>query len=250
MVVAVRDFFSTQAADYAAHRPHYPAALFTALAALAPDYTLAWDCATGNGQAAVALADHFDHVIATDVSAEQIARAEPHERVQYRVARAEESGLASASVSLVNVAQALHWFELDRFFAEVRRVLNTGGILAVSSYDTASLDTPELTRAFQDFELVTLADYWPPERNFVGDGLRTLPFPFPDIPVPEFPMAMQWTLDDVLGYARSWSASGVYVRRHGSDPIRELAALLRPLWGPPERRRTIRWPLVVRAGRM
>lgn len=135
--MSTRDYFSAQAAHYATYRPAYPASLFARLAVLAPDRSLAWDCATGSGQAAVSLADQFAHVIATDMSAAQIQHAVLHPRVEYRVANAEASGLASASISLVNVAQALHWLNLDAFYAEVRRVLVPNGVLSVSSYGSA-----------------------------------------------------------------------------------------------------------------
>ncbi|MGI8546614.1 MAG: class I SAM-dependent methyltransferase [Gemmatimonadaceae bacterium] len=245
------DYFSAGAAEYATYRPRYPASLFARLAALAPDRLLAWDCATGNGQAAVSLADQFARVIATDMSAAQIQHALPHARVEYRVARAEASALAAASVSLVNVAQALHWLDLDAFYAEVRRVLVPSGVLSVSSYGSAELETPALAAVFTDFELVRLERYWPPGRHGVGDGLRHVPFPFAEVATPESPLQVRWTLAQLLGYARSWSATASYTRQHaGVDPVLELDAELRPLWGPPDTPRTVRWPFFVRAGRV
>ena len=130
-----KDYFSDAAASYATFRPRYPAALFDFVATLPIRRGTVWDCATGNGQAAIPLAEHFDRVIATDASADQIAHAEPHPRVSYRVALADASGLeVASSVDLVTVAQALHWFPLDRFFGEVRRVLVPDGVLAVWCY--------------------------------------------------------------------------------------------------------------------
>jgi ubiquinone/menaquinone biosynthesis C-methylase UbiE len=138
-----KDHFSKQAADYAKFRPRYPKELFRRLASIAPDTQLAWDCATGTGQAAIELAEFFDRVIATDASEKQIANAERHPRVEYRAATAEESGLDAASVDLVTVAQALHWFDLDRFYAEVRRVLKPQGLLAATAYKLAKI-SPEI----------------------------------------------------------------------------------------------------------
>jgi len=89
--MSFKDHFSKQAADYARFRPRYPREMFEYLGRIAPSRALAWDCATGNGQAAVGLAAVFERVIATDASEKQIANAEPHERVEYRVAPAEES---------------------------------------------------------------------------------------------------------------------------------------------------------------
>lgn len=246
-----RDYFSAQAAEYAIYRPHYPAALFAQLAALAPDRALAWDCATGSGQAAVPLADYFDRVIATDVSATQLEHATPHPRVEYCVATADESGLPTGSASLVNVAQALHWLNLDGFYAEARRVLAKDGVVSVSSYGSARIDTPALADVFSNFELVTLGAYWASERHGVGEGLRDVPFPFREITLPEIPLVTQWTLAQLLGYARSWSATATYMRQHGgANPVMELDAALRPLWGSPETIRTVRWPFVARAGRV
>jgi len=249
--VTARDYFSAQAADYALYRPRYPASLFATLAALAPDRLLAWDCATGSGQAAVLLADQFARVIATDVSSAQLRHAVPHARVEYTVASAEASELASASVSLVNVAQALHWLRRDAFYAEVRRVLVPNGVLSISSYGSAELETPALAAVFTNFELGTLQRYWAPERHGVGEGLRDVPFPFREVALPEIPLEAQWTLTQLLGYARSWSATANYARQHGgADPVLELDGELRPLWGPPDTLRMVRWPFFVRAGRI
>lgn len=244
------DYFSTQAADYAAYRPRYPAELFAYLASVTPDRRLAWDCATGNGQAAMPLAEYFSHVVATDVSDAQIRRAIPHERVEYRLAPAHASGLAPRSVNLVTVAQALHWFDLDAFYAEVRRVLAPGGVLAVSSYGSAGVDTPALADALACYEWNTLGGYWPPHRELVGAALRGLPFPFPELVPPVFVLEIEWTLAQLLGYTRSWSATARFIEEHGRDPTPELEAALRGEWGPPESPHLIRWPFVVRLGSM
>jgi len=244
-----RDHFSAQAATYAAYRPSYPPALFDFLASIAPAHDAAWDCATGSGQAALGLAAHFARVIATDASAAQLAHATPAPNVAYRVATAEQSGIADASVDLVNVAQALHWLDLDRFYREARRVLVPGGVLAVSSYGSAELDEPALARVFAEFEHGTLGDYWPERRQFVGEALRTVPFPFAELAVPDLALEQRWTLDALLGYARSWSSTARYVERHGHDPVIALAAALAPRWGDPATVRSVRWPFVVRAGR-
>src|SRR5215475_11590766 len=123
-----KDHFSRQAANYAKFRPRYRRELFDYLASIAPGRELAWDCGTGNGQAAVGLASVFDRVIATDASKKQIANAEPHNRVEYHVAPAENSGIPSGTIDLIMVAQALHWFDLDRFYGQAGRVLKPDGI--------------------------------------------------------------------------------------------------------------------------
>ena len=243
------DHFSAAAAGYAAHRPTYPAALFTWLAAAAPARRRAWDCATGSGQAAVALAAHFDHVVATDASAEQVAHARPHPRVAYAVAAAEASGLPNASQDLVAVAQALHWFDRGAFYAEARRVLAPGGVLAAWSYGDAVLGDAAAHHAFRAHAALEIDPHWPDERGMVGEGYRRIPFPFDELAAPAFAMTCDWTLAELLGYAATWSAVARCRRATGRDPIPGLAAALAPAWGAPERRVRVEWPLVVRAGR-
>ena len=200
-----QDLFSAQAATYAAIRPDYPPALFDFLASIVERRRLAWDCATGNGQAALALAAFFERVIATDASAEQLAHARAHPRIEYRVATAEASGLPGATVDLVTVAQALHWFDRERFYAEAKRVLVPRGVLAVWSYgDPVIPDDRAVDAALQHFNLVTLGPYWPAGRGLVGAAMRQLPFPFVETPAPPIDIVRLWTLDELAQYLRSW----------------------------------------------
>mgnify|MGYP002336316199 CR=1 FL=1 len=246
---AFPDHFSAVAGNYADFRPSYPPALFSWLAAITPGHTLAWDCAAGSGQASVDLARRFDRVVATDASARQIGAARPHPKIEYRVAPAEASGLADASVDLLAVAQALHWFDLDRFYAEARRVLKPSGILAAWTYGVLLLDDPEIDRRVQAFYGGTVGPYWPPERHHVETGYRELAFPFPEIAAPPLRMETRWTLPQLLGYFRSWSATARFVADRGDDPVAELAAGLAPSWGDPEQPHAIAWPLSLRIGR-
>jgi SAM-dependent methyltransferase len=248
---AFKDHFSGQAATYAEFRPEYPPALFDFAASLVARRNVAWDCGTGSGQAAVALAGHFARVVATDASEAQIdaARARrPHARVEYRVAPAEDSRLPDASVDLVTVAQSLHWFDLPRFYAEVRRVVAPGGALAVWTYGDAVLDEPALDETLQRFNRVTVGPYWPPERRLVDEGYRTLPFPFAETSAPAFTLERAWTLGELAGYLRSWSATARYAAAQGVDPVAPLEAELATRWGAPDVRRVVRWPLTIRAG--
>ena len=169
--------FGAVAAHYAAFRPTYPAALFAWLAAESPGRTLAWDCATGSGQAALALAEHFEQVVATDVSAEQLAHAGRHPRVRYARAPAEASPLDDASADLVTVAQALQWFDLDAFFAEVDRVLRPGGLLAAWTYLLFET-SPEVDAIILRYYRETLGPYWAWERRLVEEGYASVAFPF------------------------------------------------------------------------
>ncbi len=242
------DHFAQVAGKYAACRPTYPPSLFTWLAEIAAGHQLAWDCACGTGQASVALATHFDRVVATDASAAQIQSATPHPKIEYRVARAEDPGLPALSVDLITVAQALHWFDLDAFYAEVRRVLKPGGALAVWTYGILEVEGGPVDAAVQNFRVNIVGPYWPPERKHVDDGYRTLAFPFQQIPAPEFHMQASWTLPEFTGYLRTWSATARFAAQRGFDATDNLERELMALW-PASSRRTITWPLKLRVAR-
>ncbi len=243
------DHFSAVASRYADYRPRYPAALFDFLATLASPDCLVWDCAAGNGQATTGLAARFSHIIATDASADQIASAPPHANIEYRVALAEESGLASESAGLITVAQALHWFNLERFYAEAKRVLIPGGTLAVWAYGINQVDSDPINDLVQDFYRNIVGPYWPPERAMVEDGYRSLPFPFSEMTVPAFNMRAHWKLDQLLGYFSTWSATNRCRKETGCDPIEPLAKRINGVWGDPNSPRLVTWPLSIRVGR-
>jgi SAM-dependent methyltransferase len=225
------DAFGFRAPAYAAFRPGYPQALIAFVTSLAPARHLAWDCATGSGQAAVALAEHFQEVVATDLSENQLGQAPAAPAGQYRRAAAEKSGLPDSCADLVTVAQALHWFDLARFYTEVTRVLVPGGALAVWTYGEPELPDPRLTELVRRFDLETLDVWWQPGREHVRDGYRQLPFPFPEAKAPHFVLERRWMLDDLLGYLRSWSAVGTATEASGKDPVAELEPELAALWG-------------------
>jgi SAM-dependent methyltransferase len=224
-----KDHFSTGSPDYAAFRPTYPPALFAWLAGLCKRRELAWDCATGNGQAALELARHFKQVIATDASAQQIGAAKPCVGVEYRVAAAEASGLESASVDLITVAQAVHWFELERFYAEARRVLRPAGVIAVWGYGRLILAHP-MDQVLADFYANTVGPYWPPERALIDDGYRGLAFSFDELPAPRFAIEVEWNLPRLMAYLATWSAVKRYIAATGADPLPALQAELAAYW--------------------
>lgn len=244
-----KDHFSGHAADYRLFRPTYPPELFAFLAAAAPGRDLAWDCGTGNGQAAAPLADHFARVFATDPSAEQVANATPHPRVEYAVAPAEACPLPDRSASLITVAQALHWFDHARFYAEANRVGRPGAVVAAWSVEFESVGAPVdavVRRLMTEF----VGPYWPPERALVEDGYRSLPFPFARLDAPPFEMTAEWDLAALLGYAETWSCTKRFERAHGFSPVERLRVEFEGAWGPPGRTRTARWKLSLRAGRV
>ena len=212
-----KDLFSAGASDYARYRPTYPPALFAWLANVAPGRTHAVDVGTGNGQAAVALAGHFQEVVGLDPSESQIARAEPRPNVDYRVARAEKTGLPAESADLVVAAQCFHWFDAPAFFAEMARVLRPRGILALVSYGLAEID-PAVDRVVLQL-YHELDAFWEPERRLVEEGYRSVVAPFPELPAPPFDMQQEWTLAQLVGYLGTWSPLPRYRQERGHDPL-------------------------------
>lgn len=244
-----KDHFSSRAAGYAAHRPGYPPELVRWLAAQAPRRELAWDAGCGSGQLSAGLAEEFDRVIATDASAEQIARATAHPKIDYRCARAEASGLPDGVVDLAVAAQAAHWFDLAAWYAEVRRVARPEGLVALVSYGMLHVDDA-LGAIVGRFYADVLGPYWPFERRHVEEGYRSLPFPFAEIEVPHFEMRAEWALAGLLGYIETWSAVGALVAAEGSERVETFREEVAAAWGDERRVREIRWPLALRAGRV
>lgn len=243
-----KDHFSRLAASYASFRPRYPAALFDYLAQACRRREFAWDCACGSGQATLDLAQRFATVVATDASAAQLAAAPAHANVRYRVAPAAQSGLESACVDIVTVAQALHWFDLEPFYAEVNRVLRPAGVLAVWTYGVPHVAGERADRLMQEYYWDTLKTYWPAERQLVESGYRTLPFAFAELDPSHFEMHELWSLPELIGYVRSWSATGRYLEANAVDPAVALEESLAGIWGAPDERRQISWPLSLRIG--
>lgn len=244
----MKDNFSTQAALYARFRPSYPPELIDYLAGLAPNRQAAWDCGTGNGQVAILLADHFDEIHATDISEKQLREAPEHPRVRYALEPAETCSAPDAAFDLIVVAQAIHWFQFERFYAEVRRVLKPGGLLAVVGYGLFHTDSPEVNTVIRRFYTGIVGPYWDAERRYIDEEYRTIPFPFDERPAPEFAMLYRWPLAALTGYLNTWSAVQHYRRQHGQDPVALIEADLARAWGEAEERE-FRFPLLLRIGR-
>jgi len=239
------DHFSRVAGHYASARPTYPHALFEWLASVCPRRCLAVDVGAGTGLATVALARHFDRVVGTDLSDRQIANAQHAPNVEYMVSPAEHLPFGDASVDLLTVAQALHWFDLDRFWPEVKRVLQSRGVVAVWTYGLLSVAGAEVDAVVQDFYRNVAGPWWPPGREHVENGYSDLSFPFAPMPVPSFHMSVHWDLPAFLNYVRSWSATGALTEKTGADPVPRLEKDLQELWGSA---REVSWPLGLRAG--
>jgi SAM-dependent methyltransferase len=244
------DHFSRIAAEYASHRPRYPAALFAWLASVVPERDRAWDCGTGNGQAAAALTKHFGAIVATDPSTEQLAQAPRDPRIDYVAATAERVPIAAGSIAVATVAQALHWFDREAFYAEVRRVLAPDGVLAVWSYALCTVGDAALDSVLRRFHDVTVGPYWPAERAIVNAGYAKLEFPFDEVEPPRFAMEVRWTLEQLAAYVGTWSAVQRARATTGRDPLPALVDSLRSGWGSAGSARIVEWPLSVRAGRV
>jgi SAM-dependent methyltransferase len=245
--MSFKDHFSRQSAAYRRYRPAYPPALIEFVAGSAPARRLAVDCATGSGQAALALAARFDAVLAVDAGANQLARAQPQPRVHYAVSLAERLPLRDGSVDLVAAAQAAHWFDFDRFHAECRRVLAPGGVVAVWTYGLLRVSAA-VDAVIDDFYEHVVGGDWPPERRYVEEGYRTLPFPWREEPAPPFQLENDWDLEQVMGYLATWSAVQRCRHRLGRDPLESLQPRLAAAW-PRCGAARLRWPVHLRIGR-
>lgn len=223
------DHFSKNAELYAKHRPSYPDGLFEYLVSVSPGKTRAWDCGTGNGQAAESLTKYFDRVIATDASEEQIAQAADHPKITYKVEPAEQTTIESGSVDLVTVAVAIHWFDFDPFYAEVRRVLKPDGILAAWAYYYPII-SPKIDTLLKKFSR-QLTGYWPERFHYLDERYETLPFPFKELNPPDFSMSAKWTLDQLCGFLTSWSATRRYIDSEGKHPLDTIWPELSESWG-------------------
>ncbi|MCC8422604.1 class I SAM-dependent methyltransferase [Photorhabdus thracensis] len=242
---AFKDFFSEQAAVYQQFRPQYPAALFEYLRSWVTGDPPVWDCATGNGQAAQGLATCFSTVIATDASAAQINLAKACAGVIYQVCPAEHSPFRDQSIGLITVAEAMHWFDLPRFYAEVARVLQPGGVLACWSYGHCHV-SDAMDTVIHTYRQTTLQDYWPTEAKQADVTHYPLPSGFEAIPSPTFYMLAEWRFEQLMGYLYSWSATRRYQLARHHNPLDAVEQALLPLWGDAHQSRMIQWPMQLR----
>jgi SAM-dependent methyltransferase len=237
-----QDHFSSIAPQYARGRIGYPESLYRFLGAQCDGHGLAWDCATGSGQAALDLARTFSRVIATDISGELLALALPHPRISYRMASAEESGIEAGSIDLVTVAQALHWFDLNRFWAEVLRVLKKSGVMTFWGYNWPVVD-PGVDRVLEDFKAV-ISSSWPERSSIIHGGYSSITVPLHEISSPAFEASAQWELDDYLAHLRSWSATRYYRERTGEDATKQFQPAFADAWR--DGQVAVKWPLMLR----
>ena len=245
--MAFKDYFSEQATGYASYRPHYPDNLFAWLADISPRQQRVWDCATGSGQAAAALASQFEQVIATDASQAQLLQAQTQVNIHYICARAEQVPLANNSLDLITVAQAAHWFDLPRFYQQVDRLLTAGGVLAIWCYGLFHI-TPEIDSIIKHIYQDTVGAYWPAERRHIEDAYANLSFPYAPLVTPGFLMQADWNLSQLIGYLATWSATRLYIKACGKDPLTDLEHQLAAHWGAPNQAHRVEWPLHLKVG--
>lgn len=244
-----KDYFSSQAKEYAKFRPKYPPELFEYLSTLVNEHQLAWDCATGNGQAAVGLAPYFDEIIATDASASQIEHAEQHPKIKYKIAPAESSGLETKSADLITVATAIHWFNTARFYDEARRILKPGGVIAIWLYGNNAIE-PAVDMVFGRFFQDIIGNYWPEEIKKALNFEEMIDFPFTKIEPPNFEIRLMWNLKEYLSYLYTWSSTQNYIKANGKNPIGTIFDDFQIAWGDENHKKEIKWDLKMKVGRV
>ncbi len=242
-----KDHFTKSSDDYSRFRPNYPDVLFRYLASLSSGHEAALDCATGNGQAAAGAAPYFKRVVATDASKRQVQNAAASDAIAYVVSLSEDVPLKDRSIDLVMAAQAAHWFDLPRFYPEVRRVVRPGGIIALWCYGLLRID-PGIDRLVDRLYADIVGPYWPPERKMIEDGFSSLYFPFPEIETPDFGMESSWDLAHLLGYVGTWSAVNRFREAMGKDPLELVRDDLARAWGKKQSMKRVKWPIYMRVG--
>jgi ubiquinone/menaquinone biosynthesis C-methylase UbiE len=243
-----KDLFSAHASQYAAHRPGYPEALVKWLASLHKYKGVAWDCGTGNGQMAVMLARYFHLVCASDLSAQMIHSAPAHRGIHYSVQPAEKTDFPSHYFDMVVVAQAIHWFDREAFFAEAKRVVKPGGVIALIGYGLCNIDG-QIDEWLNDFYKNTTGPYWDESRKIIDDKYQNLSFPFECIPNPGFSMEVTWNAHNFMNYLNTWSAIQTMRSQGMGTVIEKQYEKLRLLWDDATSRRVC-FPLLLKIGRI
>lgn len=234
----MKDNFSAQAAGYAQYRPQYPEALFTYLLGFVKEKGCVWDCGTGNGQSAQVLCRYFNTVIATDISRQQLDSAYKASNIIYALEPAEKTSIASGSVDLITVSQALHWFNFELFYTELKRVAKPAAVIAAWTYSLLTI-SDDIDAVIKDYHFNTLEKYWDAERKYVDDKYKSIPFPYTKIESPEFYIENHWTLAELEGYFNTWSALQKFIKAEGVNPVPAVIEKIKPLWGSNEKRPVI-----------
>ncbi|WP_148685842.1 class I SAM-dependent methyltransferase [Candidatus Nitrosocosmicus hydrocola] len=245
------DHFSYTSREYSFSRPFYPVVLYKYLSDITLDNSIAWDCATGNGQAAIGLCKYFKKVIASDASGGQLDYQFNRGNIDYQMFPAENADLKDESIDLVTVAQAAHWFDLDKFYKEVKRVGKRNSILAIWSYGMHKIDDDiDKISARLNVDGDLLEKYWPKETSYVKEDYKTIPFPFKEIAAPKFEMTINWSLDELVSYMQTWSAVKRFSKDKNSNPLNLIIAELEKLWGKRDIQKTVKWDINIRVGKI
>ena len=242
----MKDNFSHQSADYANFRPQYPKEIFDEIKTRLKSSNCAWDCATGNGQVAKELSKFFENVKATDISENQLNQAPKLANINYSVQTAEKVDFPDNSFDLITVAQAIHWFNFDKFYTEVKRTLKNDGIFVVLGYSLFR-SNPETNKIMDNFYYNIIGPYWDEERKYLDDGYKSIPFPFQEIETSEVFFKEEWQLERLIGYLKTWSAVKHFIDKNGYDPVDELYNDLKESFGD---KNIIEFPILFRMGRV
>ena len=217
----VKDRFSKYSKQYATFRPTYPESLYHFILKQVSETSFAWDTGTGNGQVAGRLAQTFDHVLATDISEAQLSQAQPASNIDYQVAGETVNQIPSNSFDLITVAQAIHWFDRNKFYQEVNRVIKPDGVIAIWGYGLIRINEI-IDPIIQDFYSTTVGDFWDPERKLIDQHYQSIEFPFQEIAAPAFWMQFQWSKAHLKGYLSTWSAVQKFKTEKMVDPVEKL----------------------------
>lgn len=240
----MKDNFSEQAEEYSRCRPDYPGGVYDFIKARLECLDTAWDCGTGNGQVASQLSSFFTKVEATDISENQLKNAIKRENINYSLQPAEITDFPDNHFDLIITAQAIHWFDFDKFYAEVKRCLKPDGLFAVLGYGLFS-SNPETNKIIDHFYKNIIGPFWDPERKYLEEKYTSIPFPFSEIETPEFVQKYEWNIEQLLGYLRTWSAVKHFEETEHSDPVSIIEKELRRAFG---KKNEVIFPILFRLG--
>lgn len=244
------DNFSGQAETYARYRPSYPDEMYAFIFQHVQERKTAWDCATGSGQVSGKLAESFEKVYATDISSEQMKYAPQKANIEYLQAPAEDSGLPDKVFDLITVAQAIHWFDFEEFYKEVRRTAKPGSLFSVIGYGMIRVDkeTDPLLEKFYDEMFGT---YFSKSRAYIRNRYQNIPFPFEEVSAPNFQIGYRWGIEELEGYFNSWSAVQKFKERDGYNPVNGFLPKLQTTanWKTGEKREVV-FPIFMRMGKI
>ena len=243
----MKDNFSVQAKAYAQFRPYYPQDMISYIISFVSNKEYALDVATGNGQVAAAIAPYFDKVYGTDISPKQLQNATPGPNLIYKECTAENTDFQNEQFDLITVAQAIHWFKFDEFYAEVRRILRPEGLFAVMGYGLFSTN-PETDKILNNFYSNIVGPYWDAERKYLDHNYTTIPFPFKEVEAKNFTNNFTWTFEQLTGYLETWSATQHYIKQNGSNPIDIIHDELKQSWEA--NNKEVTFPLLLRLGKL